>query len=224
MNFFSAKFNIVSSISYTVDTWSVTADVIDNMGIFYAADVSLNDIVYCDGTDQNIGVRKFRVTSIVSAVGARLTCKLTSLDSPSVAPIMGRDAIIGTLQNGIFIMPSRAVQGLSDVFYTYVRNVENITIMQTIIMQPYNIVGEVLPFDLTTNEAIPMYAFLPESVAVYMRGQRLTNGVDYSIVDGIITSLDQVSAFDSYQIDYLKDINGSVAIGKAHIGSSFVVG
>lgn len=222
MNLFSAKFNIVSSISYTVDTWSVTADVIDNMGLFYADDASVNDIVYCDGTDQNMGVRKFRISEITSAVGARLTCKLTSLDSPVAAPIMGRDAIIGTVQNGVFIMPSRSLQGLSDVFYTYVRNVENIVIMQTIVMQPFNVVGEPLPFNLTTNLATTQFAFLPESVAVYMRGQRLTKDVDFEVVGGEIHSLDQVSAFDAYQIDYLKDTGA--AIGQAVIGESFIVG
>lgn len=207
MNLFSAKFNILSSISYTLDTWSVTADVIDNMGLFYADDAKINDVVYCDGTDQNLGVRKFKVSDITATNGARLTCKLTSLDTPPAAPIMGRDAIIGTLQNGIFIMPSRALQGLSDVFYTYVRNVENITIMQTIVMQPFSVVGEVLPFNLTTNEAIPMHPFLPDTVALYMRGQRLTVGEDFEVRSGKIHSLEQVSAFDAYTIDYLKGSN-----------------
>lgn len=207
MNLFSAKFSIVSSISYTLDTWSVTADIIDNMGLFYANDAKVNDIVYCDGTDQNLGVRKFRVTEITAAVGARLTCKLTSLDTPLAAPIIGRDAIIGTLQNGIFIMPSRAMQGLSDVFYTYVRNVENITIMQTIVMQPFSVIGEVIAFNLTTNEAATVYPCLVDTIALYMRGQRLTLGIDFEIVNGKIHSLDQVSAFDSYTIDYLKDTN-----------------
>lgn len=223
MNLFSAKFSLVSVISYTLDTWSVTADVIDNMGLFYASDASVNDIVYCDGTDQNLGVRKFRVSEISAAVGARLTCKLTCLDSVAAAPIMGRDAIIGTTVNGIFIMPGRAVQGLNDTFISYVRNVENITIMQTIVMQPFNVVGEPLPFNLTTNIATTQFAFLPESVAVYMRGQRLTKDVDFEILNGEIHSLDQVSAFDAYQIDYLKDTTAA-PIGQAVIGESFIVG
>lgn len=207
MNLFSAKFNLVSVISYTVDSWSVTADVVDNMGIFYAHDAKINDIVYCDGTSLNQGVRKFRLTEITSAVGARLTCKLTSLDTPPVAPILGRDAIIGTLQNGVFIMPSRALQNFSEAFYTYVRNVENITVMQTIVMQPFNVTGEVVAFNLTTNEAELVHTFIPESVALYMRGQRLTIGVDFEVVNGKIHSLEQVSAFDSFTADYLKDTN-----------------
>lgn len=206
MNLFSAKFNLVSVISYTLDTWSVTADVVDNLGLFYASDAKVNDIVYSDGTDLNLGVRKFRVSEISAAVGARLTCKLTCLDSTPATPILGRDAIIGTTQNGVFIMPSRAVQGVSEAFTNYVRNVENIIIMQTIIQQPFSVMGEVLAFNLTSNMATPVFAFLPDSVALYMRGQRLTKDVDYEVADGAIHSLEQVSAFDNYTVDYLKDV------------------
>jgi len=201
MNLFSAKFNLISVISYSPDTWSVTADVVDNMGIFYAADASVGDIVYSDGTDQNLGVRKFRVSEISATNGARLICKLTGSDG---APILGRQAIIGTMQNGVFIMPGRAVQGINDTFISYVRNVESITIMQTIIMQAFNVTGEVLTFDLDTNIATPANAFNADSAAVYLRGQRLTKNVDYEVVNGTIHCLYQVSSFDLHTIDYVK--------------------
>jgi hypothetical protein len=229
MNLFSAKFSLISVISYSLDTWSVTADVVDNMGIFYANDAKVNDIVYSDGTDQNLGVYRYAVSEITLAVGARLTCKLTWADTGTPqAPLLGREAIIGTLKNGVFIMPGRAIQGLTDAFVTYVRNIENITIIQNItttVMAFSSVVGESLSFNLTTNIASTAFPFITDSTAIYMRGQRLTKGIDFELLnDTDIHMLDQVSAFDAYQIDYAKFQEIGAPIGEAVIGESFIVG
>lgn len=126
MSLFSAKLSILSAISYTLDTWSVTADVIDNLGLFYAADAQVGDVIYMDNNNLN----KYFVSEIASAAGARLLCKLTSLDTPPVAPTPGNGAVIGAVQNGVFALPARAAQGLRVAFTDAIATVENAAVSQ----------------------------------------------------------------------------------------------
>lgn len=108
MELFSAKFKIISSILNTPDTWNIVADVIDNRGLFYAADAKIGDIVlYKSGAD----LLKYKVIEIAAATGARLFCKLQWINTTSpVAPSLTSDAIIGTVNNGSIVLPDNSVQ------------------------------------------------------------------------------------------------------------------
>lgn len=196
---FSAKFVIISAISYTLDTWNVIADIVDNTGVFYAVDAQIGDIVYCKGTS----LKKFSITEISAVSGARFLGKLASLDTIPVAPSITDTASIGAVVNGMYTMPDGTVQGIDATFITAVKAVENTNLLQAIGATLY-VYGEEVLFDIDTNKAQTAYPAIPKSVALYLRGQRLTMGIDYRILSGQIEQLSQVDSTDTYTVDYTR--------------------
>lgn len=124
MGLLSAKFKLISVILDTTDIWSVTADIIDNRGLYYANDVKLGDVVFSSNSSL-----KYTVTEIISTAGARLICKLTWLGTESPkTPVIGDDAVIGTVYNGVVVIPDAAAQGVSTTFIETIKTVPNTTL------------------------------------------------------------------------------------------------
>jgi hypothetical protein len=96
MTEFSAKFITTSIISYSLDTWTVAAHIVDNRGLFYAFDAALNMPVYF----KNSQILKYTVTEITLASGAEFICKLTWAGvGNAVTPLGSYSAFIGNIKD-----------------------------------------------------------------------------------------------------------------------------
>lgn len=77
MRLFSARYDILSSSSVDTGIYEVEAFIVDNTGMYYAADVAVGDIVYVSGLMYGYDIFRYQVSEIISADGAKLIAKLT---------------------------------------------------------------------------------------------------------------------------------------------------
>lgn len=97
MKFFNAKFEptAVEPLSEN-NKFNVTGNVIDNTGMFTAADVKVNDIVYLNGSYMGELLLRYKVLEITRAVGTELVAKMQwDMVEEPIAPQESAEGIIG---------------------------------------------------------------------------------------------------------------------------------
>jgi hypothetical protein len=135
---FSARFKTTSIISYSLDTWTVAAQVIDNRGLFYAFDITLNMPVYF----KNSQLLNYVVTEITLANGAEFIGKLTWVGTGiPVTPLGSYAAFIGNTLDAKY-------QGLDVDFLTMLKTAEET------VLGYYNIDGGAPDSNYTPQQSI----------------------------------------------------------------------
>lgn len=102
MRLFSARLDIKTYMDISDGLYQVDATIVDNTGMYTAADVQLGDIVYVSGLDCGYDIFRYQVSNIISAKGSRITFELKwdmpYADFNPVEPL--GDAIIGARHLG----------------------------------------------------------------------------------------------------------------------------
>lgn len=102
MRLFSARLDIKTYMDISDGLYQVDATIVDNTGMYTAADVQLGDIVYVSGLDYGYDIFRYQVSNIISAKGSRITFELKwdmpYADFNPVEPL--GDAIIGARHLG----------------------------------------------------------------------------------------------------------------------------
>lgn len=178
MSLLSAKFKFISIIIDAPNSWSVVADIIDNYGIYYANDVTIGDLVYCENST------KYTVTDISLTNGARFIGKLTWYSENSIqSPTLDLTAVIGAINNGEFITPNQAAQGIHIDF-------TNSVVYLATFIESFNVA------EFTTT-----YSFKQNTLRVYLNGIRLNILDDYTIDNNIIY-INDFELEDTIVVDY----------------------
>ena len=73
MRLFSARLDIKTYMDISDGLYQVDATIVDNTGMYTAADVQLGDIVYVSGLDYGYDIFRYQVSNIISAKGSRIT-------------------------------------------------------------------------------------------------------------------------------------------------------
>jgi hypothetical protein len=130
MNIFNAKLDItaVTPVVNEINKWDIVASFTDNTGVYYATDTIPGDIIYIDGTPYNLGILRYKVTAIDTVQtdfnNLYVTVQWDAYTEVS-EPYTGFETCMGRTVLGSVFLPAPTVQGLSQSFMDYVRNLES---------------------------------------------------------------------------------------------------
>ena len=194
-NLFTARFDLNSAtlVNLTVDTYDIDGTVVDNTGIFYAADVAVGDIIYNDQQSMNMGVGRYRVLSIDSSTsGANLIARVQwdIIGQDPQDPVPGFGATIGKDAFGATALPSINTDTVDESLITAIRNVEGMNMASHSYSNRNQGVVMTGLVDGTNTVFSISGAYIASTVVVYYNGIKLTKGVS---ADYVLTGVDRVT-------------------------------
>ena len=209
MNPFNGKLELqsVSPVPNELNRWDIVASFTDNLGIFYASDTLIDDIVYNDGSPINMGILRYKVIYIdaltdFSTLYARVEWALPNTDF--VDPLGGFETFIGRPSLGIVFLPSITIQTISEGFLQYARNIESW------LMAKYSYLNRVINGAFTGDQDGSNVVFnineniLPDTLVVRFNGVTVQKDLEYSIDGNNIILLTAPTTEDTLGFDYNK--------------------
>lgn len=101
MKFFNARFN-PTSVDYLSNNnqFTLTGNVIDNTGTYFATDAKVGDIIYLNGSSAGDLILRYKILEINSASGLKLIAKVEwDMEGDIIAPQAAVEGIIGARIN-----------------------------------------------------------------------------------------------------------------------------
>lgn len=128
MKLFNAKFILDSCQALeTPGEYDITATVVDNSGTFFASDSKEGDIIYFNGLTLGEILLRYKVKTIKSKVGAKLTAVIVwDMEEEAIEPLVGFDGIIGEPINeiGLSMISNIFVNSCDESVISAARNYE----------------------------------------------------------------------------------------------------
>ena len=209
MNIFNGKLDLQAAnlVAETDNQWDITAIFVDMSGMYFATDSQVGDILYNDGSAAYLGILRYKVISIdpasdFSTLYARVEWSL-STESPT-EPLCGFETMLGRPTLGAVFLPAPAVQGLSDGFIQYARNVESW------LAAKYSYINRVYgaefygAIDGNNTFFTPVERFIPETLKVKYNGVEQRVDFDYTISGGDIVLNFVPTGSDTLVFDFNK--------------------
>lgn len=209
MNIFNGKLELqaVSLVTDTNNQWDIAATFIDMGGAYFATDAQVGDVMYNDGSMAYLGLLRYKIISIdpasdFSSLYARVEWSL-STEEPA-EPLCGFETMLGRPSLGAVFLPAPDIQGLSDGFIQYARNIESwLAAKYSYINRVYD--AEVYgAIDGVNDTFTPVEAFIPDTLKVKYNGSEQRKGADYSILGGDIKLNFIPAGDDSLVFDFNK--------------------
>ncbi len=206
-NVFNGKLELISAnqVPGQSTLWDIVANFTDALGVFYANDVMVGDIIYNDGTSINLGLLRYSIVIVdgrttFSKLYARVTWDFTGNDINE--PLCGFEAFIGRALLGTVYLPSTTVQLVSEGFIQYARNVEAWMLAKySYINRAFN--GSYTGVRDGKNTVFTlMDDVLPGTMVFEYNGIEQQLGIDYTICNNIITVRLPPNPQDKLTFDY----------------------
>lgn len=203
MNIFNGRLDLqsVTPVPDMPSQWDIVASFVDATGTFFATDTIVGDIIYNDVSSMNMGVSRYAVVSIAEwtdfgTLYARVEWAFPMSDAyPYTEPYCGFEAMIGRQLLGTVFLPSYSMQGMTENFIQYARNMEAwLGSRYSYINRVYDAVY-VGALDGTNQTFTLVDSFISDTLEVKFCGLSLRKGVDY-IVEGQAVILDMIPTMD----------------------------
>ena len=129
MKFFNAKIILNSCLALeTPGEYEISANIVDNSGIFFASDSKVGDIIYLNGSPLGELLLRYKVKEIKNNVGSDLSAIITwdMNDEETIEPPTGIDGIIGEAVNefGTSMISSIFINSCDESVVSAARNYE----------------------------------------------------------------------------------------------------
>lgn len=209
MNPFNGKLELqsVSPVSNEPNRWDIVASFIDNLGVFYASDTLIDDIVYNDGSPINVGILRYKIVYIdvltdFSTLYARIEWAMP--DTNYVDPLGGFEAFVGRPSLGVVFLPSVTIQTISEGFLQYARNIESWFIAK------YSYLNRVINGSFSGDQDGSNVVFnineniLPETLVVKYNGIVIQKDLEYAVDGNNVILITAPTTEDTLGFDYNK--------------------
>lgn len=101
MNLFNAKFILNSCVATEENNkYTISAEIVDNSGMFFSSDAKINDIIYLNGSVLGQLLLRYKLTKITSASGSTLEGEMIwDMEGDPIEISGGLEGIIGEQTN-----------------------------------------------------------------------------------------------------------------------------
>jgi hypothetical protein len=210
MNVFNGKLELLSAnpVPGEPTQWDIYGYFTDALGVFYASNIEVGDIIYNDISMLNMGILRYKVIYINtmtndSEVYCRIEWALPNDDLFNTIsdPYCGFETIIGRPITGVMFFPSATLQNVSESFLQYAKNVENWLVARGYYNNRLNNAPYDGIIDGENKNFILLNKYIPNTLVVKFNGMTIQEGIDYHVVDETITMNIAPSVTDNLVFD-----------------------